>query len=194
MAYWKKLVLIAAGFGSSFAIVIGLMIGTWAWYQGRPATPNPWNANAIVATFDHPEQEIGQPNKGPDDFQPVLYAVYYDLENTTQNDYYLPPRGQLQLAERLRRENSLSDGRHFALDEEPIFIPAKQRRRIAVHLFYPDFCDVGPEGKHARSARWKLITGCLKRDIPDLNGFVLFDTANRYQINLPNGWDNFEPK
>jgi len=34
----------------------------------------------------------------------------------------------------------------------------------------------------------------MKKEFANLDGFVLFDTTNRYQINLPNGWDNIDLK
>ena len=42
--------------------------------------------------------------------------------------------------------------------------------------------------------RWKLVADFMKKEFANLDGFVLFDTTNRYQINLPNGWDNIDLK
>jgi hypothetical protein len=65
-------------------------------------------------------------------------VLYYTLEKATDIDYLMPSQDQLELDARLKREKSLSAGRDVVtLDKERVFIPAKQRRRLAVHLHYP---------------------------------------------------------
>jgi hypothetical protein len=51
MTGWKKLVLLAAGFGGGFAVVMAAIVGGWVWYQGRPQKQPEWNSAAIRATF-----------------------------------------------------------------------------------------------------------------------------------------------
>jgi hypothetical protein len=132
-----KLVLI----GTAFAIVAAAIVGGWTWYQGRP---KPWNTKAIVASFDYPDTESGPVDKNG--FRPDQFVLYYTLENTTDLDYRLPPRDQIELNAKLRRQNSLStNDQLLTLDDRPIFFPAKQRIRIGVHLAYSVTKDFGPQ-------------------------------------------------
>ncbi|MGO9094051.1 MAG: hypothetical protein ACLQGV_02415 [Bryobacteraceae bacterium] len=194
MTGWRKLALLAAGFGGGFAVVMAAIVGGWAWYQGRPVKPKPWDSRAIVATFDYPDTESGAP-EGPSGSSPDIIVLYYTLENTTEIDYRMPAEEQIEVDGRLKREKSLTSGSlHLPLDKEPVFIPSGQRRRFAVHLHYPMKVDLGPEPrtKEEHRKKWKLIADYMKKELPNLDGFVVFDSANRYQINLPNGWDNID--
>ena len=51
-----------------------------------------------------------------------------------------------------------------------------------------------PKTKEERRNQWKLIADYMKKEFANLDGFVVFDSTNRYQINLPNGWDNIDLK
>lgn len=191
MAGWKKIVLMAAGFGGGFALVLVAVAGCWLWYQGRPAKPKPWDAKAIVATFDYPD------TKGSNGVMPETIILHYTLENTTDSDYQMPPQEQLVLDGKMKREKSLATGGGlYSVDKEHIFIPAKQRIRFTVTLEYPVMEKFGPDPKVKEEYRkkFKLIADYIKKEFPNLDGFVVFDTTNRYQINLPNGWDNIKLK
>lgn len=194
MVGWKRVLLIAAGFGGGFAVVLASIVAGWAWYQSRPEKPKPWDAKAIIATFDYPDTESGEP-EGPVGFRPDMLVLYYTLENTTDVDYH-SPQEQLEVDGRLKREKSLTGGSLVTLDKEPVFIPAKQRRRFSVHVHYPVKETFGPEPKTKEETRkrWMLIAGYMKKEYSNLDGFVVFDSTNRYQINLPNGWDNLDLK
>ena|SRR5258708_33335875 len=192
----KILVLRAAGFGGGFAVVMAAIVAGWVWYQGRPAKPKPWDPKAIVATFDYPDTESGEPEE-PNGFRPETIILYYTLENTTGIDYYLPPREQLEVDGRLQREKSLSRSSNLVtLDKEQVFIPAKQRKRFGLHLHYPVTENFGPDPKTKEEYRkkWKLIADYMKKEFSNLDGLVVFDSTNRYQINLPNGWGNIDLK
>jgi hypothetical protein len=108
----------------------------------------------------------------------------------------MPPQEQLELDGRLKREKSLVASGIETLDEEHVFIPAKQRRRFDVNLHYPVTDNFGPDPqtKEEYRKKWRLIADYMKREFPNLDGFVVFDSTNRYQINLPNGWDNIDLK
>jgi hypothetical protein len=196
MVGWKKLVLTAGGFGAGFAVVMASIVGVWVWYQGRSAKPKPWDAKAIVATFDYPDTESGEP-EGSVGFRPETVVFYYTLENMTDIDYYMPPLDQLELDGRLKRERSITSTRGLVtLDNDRVFIPAKQRRRLVVHLHYPVKESFGPDPKtkEEQRKRWTLIADYMKNQLPNFDGFIVFDSTNRYQINLPNGWDNIDLK
>jgi len=186
MTGWRKPLLIAVGFGGGFAIVMAAIMGGWLWYQGRP---KPWNTRAIIATFDDVEIESSE-SEGPHGADTIV--VYYTLENTTEIDYRMPLE-QLHVNGLLKQEKSLTGTRDITmLDKGQVFIAPKQRTRFAVRLNYPVKESFGPEPKTSEEwqRRSKLVADYIKREFPNLGGFVVFDNINRYQINLPNGWDN----
>jgi hypothetical protein len=194
MPSWKRVLLIGAGFGAGFAVLAAAIIGGWIWYDGRPHPPKPWNNKAIIATFDYPDTESGAEDKSG--FSPDQLVFYYTLENTTDFDYRMPPRDQLELSGRLEEENSLTTNDQFlALDDHPIFLPAKQRIRVGIRLQYAVKKDFGPkETKEDRRKRRKAIADYMATEANNLAGFVLFDTENRYRIDFPGGWKNMDSK
>jgi hypothetical protein len=127
---------------------------------------------------------------------PNQLVFYYTLENTTDFDYRMPPREQIELNGKLQRENSLSaNDQLLTVDEQPIFLPAKQRKRFGVHLRYSVKQDFGPQDtKENRRKRWKAIADYMNNEVANLDGFVIFDPQLRYQINFPNGWKNIDLK
>jgi hypothetical protein len=199
MIGWKKFVLMAAGFGGGFAVVIASMVGVWVWYHGRPTKPKPLDAKAILATYQYPDIESGE-FEGPNGTRIDTIVVYYTLENTTDVDYHMPPQDQLEVDGRLKLEKSLTlpltssrGSSLLKLDEEQVFIPAKQRRWFVVHLnnwVLPK--RFGPSEEHSK--RRKLIEDYMKKEFYDFDGFVVFDSANRYEIDLPSGWANIDQK
>ena len=78
MATWKRVALIAAGFGAGFGICVAVTAGTYYWYSNRP---KPWNKNALKATFATMEFDTRP--------QETSYKVdfLYDVENTTDRNY-----------------------------------------------------------------------------------------------------------
>lgn len=184
---WKRLIVIGASFGVAFALALSAIVAATLWYSSRPKRPKPWNSKAIIATFDYPGVE--------GDTNPKTIVLYYTLENTMEADYRMPKKDQLEINGRLRRENSLSGGSLFSIDEDENFLPPKQRRMFALHLGYPMKAELGPEQtKGDQRRQWQVIANFMKKEMPNLNGFVTFDTVNRYQIELPNGWDNLDLK
>jgi hypothetical protein len=63
-------------------------------------------------------------------------------------------------------------------------------------LHYPVTENFGPDPKTKEEYRkkWKLIADYMKKEFSNLDGFGVFDSTNRYQINLPNGWRNIDLK
>lgn len=210
---WQTVLLMAAGFGGGFAVIMAAIVGGWVWHESRPTKPKPWDAKAIVATFDYPETESGEP-EGSVGFRPYIIVVYYTLQNTTDYDYTMPAQEQLEVDGKLKRQRSLIGSNDLVtLDKERVFIPAKQRRRFAVHLHHPvkelfgpdklaeeqgDQADHGPPvvfkpGQILSMSDLEELSRAgtrayMRKEFTNLDGFVVYDSTNRYQINLPNGW------
>jgi hypothetical protein len=168
--------------------VAAAIIGVSLWYQNRPHPPKPWNSKAITATYDYPDTESGPAdNVG---FRPDQLVFYYTLENTTDFDYRIPQRDQFQLTGKLARENSLTgDDQNLTLGGEPLFLPAKQRVRVGIHLGFGVKSSFGPsDTSDDRKKRRKAIAEYMNDNANNLDGFVLFDLENRFRIDFPSGW------
>ncbi len=169
--------------GVGAVIAVALIIGGILWYQSRPEPQKPWNTIAVKASFDFLSTE-GDKN---------TLCFYYTLENRTDIDYRLSSTDAESFAAKLERAGSLSVLNEDELKIDlPIFIPAKHKVRATVHLSYS--CDEHQENyldeqKEPDRARFQAAVGAwVKKKMPNLDGFVLFDKKNRYEIEFPKGW------
>src|SRR5579885_1176574 len=109
MKGWQNILLKSAGFGGGFALIVISAIGVWSWYKNRPPKQKPWDAKAIVATFDYADKESADPSgETAPKFDSIV--AYYTLENTTDTDYHMPTTDLLEIDGRLKHEKSLSGG------------------------------------------------------------------------------------
>jgi hypothetical protein len=207
VAWWKRWLVFGAGAGAGFAFALAAIVGIVLWYESRPKPPKPWNTAAISASFSHisTQSEITGQHTSADNPYADLGAVavppnvtlpkgfklddslvfFYTLENGTDFDYRLPNAAGIAITARLKRERSLSRFLNAVTVDYPVFIPAHQRVLLAVHL--PDY--VYPERLPPPGAeRRAKLAAYVAKEMPNLDGFVLFDEANRYQINFPKGW------
>jgi hypothetical protein len=183
LATWKRVVLIAAGFGAGFAVCAAVIIGAFYWYSTRP---KPWNKNALKATFVTMEFDTRP--------QEASYKAdfLYDVENTTDRNYDLNSSNFTLLAV-LANGNVLSKefGHYQAEDPKldgPAFIPAHGKARIVVVLAYEYPSDWTPKEKNDG----KKVVESLNYRLRELNGFVAYDQINHYEIDMPEGWRNWE--
>jgi hypothetical protein len=182
---WKRLALISAAAGAGAVLAAALAVGGILLYSSRPQHPKPWNSKAIIATFDYPDTE--------GDTKTIV--LYYTVENTSELDYRMSKKEQLEINGRLKREDSLATSKAgISIDESETFFPAKHRRRFSIHLAFPVDADLGPQPQTKAESRrqWKIIADILKQKLPNLNGFVILDVEQRYEIDFPNGWDNID--
>ena len=135
----------------------------------------PWNSQAIEgAPAGIRVQEI----------DPTHAAVIflYDLDNRTDTDYHLAKGPNVVVMSRLKSGGALNAEEPVTLDSEA-FVPARHRTRIALavnHLFsWP-----GQGSAYAERQFNQLVAG----DVAGVAGFVLFDQANRYEIDFPAAW------
>jgi hypothetical protein len=176
---WKRLLLIAFGWGIGCAFGIGVLIGVWSWYASRPKPSKPWNNTAIKATYDTVFAE-GDNN---------TLVVAYVLENVTNVDYKATDGSAIMLTGKLKRENSSSAYSNVDRIDYPVFIPMKHRGRVLIHLAYP--YSVKEKSKETPDERKKYkedLEQYMAKELPNLDGFVLFDSDYRYEIDFPGGW------
>jgi hypothetical protein len=183
MPLWKRLVIISASAGAGFAVLLAVIVGGVIWYSSRP--PKPWNSAAIKATYDSIDTEGDK----------RTFVFDYTLENETDADYKVNSDALVTVAGRLQTQKSLSMlGGHEGVVkiDYPIFVPARQRVRFAIHLLaYPYKGELKLNSDASREERrnyYKALEGYVRKELANLDGFVLFDEVNRYQINFPKGW------
>jgi len=176
----KRALALAFAFGAGVAICGVAGIASLAWWASRP---KPWNPTAITAQFD----AIG--TQGPEN----KLIFYYVLQNNTERDFRINSDGEVQLAGRLDRQQSLAgeSSKDVLSGEFPFFLPARQRARLGVRLGYRyrgavpvPTSNTKAEREHERA----ILAAYVSDELSNLAGFVLFHEPTRYQIELPKGW------
>jgi len=174
MPPWKRLVVICASAGAGFAFALALIVGGLLWHKYRPTPLSPWNVTALQASWDRMDFEFIAANG-----KRRTIVFYYALENQTDRDYEVKDRTSMVIYEQFSGKHNLelSEDKELSLDY-PLFVPARRRVEIPLHLnvTYTD----EDEKKYGKLPDFMRGTS--------IKGFVLFDKANRYQINFPQGW------
>jgi len=176
----KRRLALAVAFGAGVAAVgvAGL------WLMSRNANrPRPWNPTAITATFGCIVTE-GTEKK---------LVFYYILQNNTDHDFRLNSEAEVLLAGKLGQQQSLTGEtpKEFLAGEFPLFLPARHRVRLGIHLGYTYQGSASLSAGATKADRERdrgLLVAYVRDELSNLDGFVLFHEATRYQIDLPKGW------
>jgi|SRR3972149_8276638 len=181
MATIKKIIISSIVGGVSFAVAIAIIFGLVFWYQNKPKPPKPWNKEAITATYDSVDTE-GEKN---------YFVFYYTLQNNTDFDYKFSDLTNILFMAKLKKQKSLSGQKNneFLQPDFPILIPAKQRIRFALHLSFPYDKSLKKDASKDESEKYKKeLEAYANKEFSNMEGFVLFDEINRYQIEFQKGW------
>jgi len=175
MITWKRIFCMAMGFGADVVLALGLVAAAWYWYANRP---RPWDKNALKAKFDLLEYQAKQ--------EEFVITFDYVLENSTNKDYTLSP--DTTVFERM----VVDSGYGNALNAEivgNVFIPAKHAMivKIQVPYKYEDF-----ETTFQNTVEREKSEIFLSKRLNRIDNFELFDKENRYEIDLPNQWAQWE--
>jgi hypothetical protein len=138
-----------------------------------------WNSSAITATY------VGTQLRQLDAGNAVLYLAY-EVQNHTDSDYRLADGQQALVMTRLRADGSLSSQQQVKLSY-PTFLPARQRARVALEILSP----FGWPGDNDAALQDKLRDFVNER-LADAQSFVLFEQADRFQIEFPSGWQELK--
>lgn len=168
MAQWKKLGWACLAVGALALILILVRLGR----SGRfSSAANPWNSRAIQSTLAGVRvREL--------DSTHAAVVFFYDLDNRTDSDYRLSSGPNVVIMSRLQPSGSLSSDEPISLDSAA-FVPAKNRTRIALEISrafdWPAQRDAAAE---------RQVRQFVADQVAGVEGFVLFDQAARYQIEL----------
>jgi hypothetical protein len=164
--------------GFSIALVIASLVLYLRSGSGASA-PKPWNSTAITASY------VGAQLRELDRGSAALYLAY-EVTNHTNSDYRLADGPRALVMSRLRVDGSLSSQQEVRLSY-PTFLPARQRARMALEVpsvfVWPDDSDEAFQNKLRDFVNHKLI---------DVEAFVLFDQADRFEIEFPSGWQELK--
>jgi hypothetical protein len=179
--WWKRLAVISFFSGAGFAVTLAVIIGAWGWYSSRPTPQKPWDNRSLTAAFDDIRVE-GEQNH---------LVFFYTVENHTDTDYKLDDASALEVhtTAKLALSDSYSLFRKNPGIRLPVFIPARKRALFLLDTTYPyptaeDHNAALEQRKEFREAVKKYV----KSEMPNLDGFSLFDESSRYEIDFPPGW------
>jgi hypothetical protein len=169
MNHWSKIALIVIGASLTVGVLLSLLLRT-----PRASSPSPasWDSRAVEGSFEGVRvREV--------DATHAALVLLYDLTNRTGTDYRLEKDSSEVIMSRLKPGGILSSDTQVVLDNAA-FIPAGSRTRIAIEMD-------GPFNWPARhdAAAEHAVRQFVAAEIAELDGFVLFDQPNRYQIELP---------
>lgn len=173
LTFWSRLgIVVVCAMSVVFAV-------RYAWIQSsavrtQAPDPNAWKADGIRASFVGMQvRELNSANS--------VIVFYFDLENTSTADFRLANGSNLIVMSRLKSDGSLSSENHPRL-EDSVFIPAKNRTRIAISFTRPFAWPASSESVDAGVRQFAA------QSVENLEGFVLFDQLNHAQIELPGSW------
>lgn len=162
------------------AFLLALVLAAAAVYfkpSGR--APKPWNSSAITASY------VGTQLRELDSGNAALYLAY-EVQNQTDSDYQLADGPGALVMSRLRADGSLSSQQKVRLSY-PTFLPARQRARVALEIpapfGWPADTDPAFQDKLRDFVNQKLV---------EVQAFVLFDQADRFDIEFPSGWQELK--
>ena len=149
--------------------------------QPPAATAAPvWNASAVQSSF------AGVQVKEVDATHAAL-IFSYDLDNNTDVDYRLAKGPATVVMTRLKSSGSVSSEEPVELDNS-VFLPARNRTRIAVEVTRNFNWPTGLPGTQIGPVNQEKFRGLVAQEVANLSGFVVFDQATHFQIELPGGW------
>ncbi len=167
----KKIVWIGTS-ACAILLLLALILGRYSRPSTAPAAASPWNAHAIEGTLAGVRVR---------EIDPAHAAVVflYDMDNRTNTDYTLTKGPNVVVMSRLNAGGSLSSDDPADI-ESSAFLPAGNRARVALQIVEPFSW---PSQKDAAAER--NFRDLVAARVAGLRGFVLFDQAARYQIELP---------
>jgi hypothetical protein len=172
---WKKLAIISLCGGAGLAITGFLILAAFLWIESRPSPQKPWNTTAILAK-EPPGFDVSKDG--------TRIEFDYTLENNSTKDYRAGSSAELQLF--LRAKDGTLGGP--ASDKDitlPIWIPLRQKMMVYVSLGLGSNDIPSKHADETDSAFHERLRAFLKERFHNMQGLVVFDQTNRYEIDLP---------
>ena len=172
---WLKVFLRASGFGAGAVVAAAVAIGAWSYIASLPEKPKPWDREAIKATFADLFANTGDK---------IVTTFRYTLENKTKSDYYFPDDAKSAFV-------VLSEGKGLSQQDEiawgrGAYLPSGQKVSMSFQLTY-DYNESYPKKE---SDNLDKLSKFMNRRLKEVDGFVVLDKKNRYEIVFPKGWQD----
>lgn len=168
MQHWKKLGWIGL---AVCGLALVLLLAAFSRARFFTARANSWNSRAIESTLAGVRvREVDSAHAA------VVFS--YDLDNRTGTDYRLASGPNVVIMSRLKPNGILTAAQQVSLDSAA-FVPANDRTRISLEMSHPFDWPTQRDSSADRQLRQFVA-----EQVAGLQGFVLFDQANRYQIEL----------
>ncbi len=171
---WKKIALRTVCFGAGFALVLATLAGGLYWLSERP---KPWKNKAV--TSSSPEVTVYTTN------DTVRFRFQYPLKNNTSTDYTVPSPENAALMRKVPDDGSLVKLENVTWDST-LRIPAGQDVNVAFDITYR-FSDYNTTLAELNVG--DKMTDFWGKRTQEIDGFVFFDYATNYRIELPKTWD-----
>jgi hypothetical protein len=152
----------------------------------KHAAASVWNSTAIQSSF------AGVQVKEVDATHAKL-IFSYDLDNGTDTDYQVATGPATVVMTRLKSNGSVSSEESVMLDNS-VFLPARNRTRIAVEMTRNFAWPTGLPEAQIGPVNQEKFRALVAQEVANLSGFVLFDQATHFQIELPGGWQELQTR
>jgi hypothetical protein len=163
-----------------FGFLLALLVtGLILYFRPGARAPQPWNSSAITARY------VGTQLREVDSGNAALYMAY-EVQNHTDSDFRLADGPTALVMSRLRADGSLSSQQQVRLSY-PTFLPARQRARVALEI--PSPFGWPSDGDPAYQDK---LRDFVNQRLGEVEGFVLFDQADRFEIEFRSGWQELK--
>lgn len=136
-----------------------------------------WDANAIRARYVGAQLTETDP-------QHASLLLTYELTSNADSDARLADGPGFTVVSRLKSDRSLSSQEEIVVSY-PAFLPAHQSARIALEVRHPL---AWPDAKDPEMQN--RLKEFVSQRLADVEGFVLFDQPDHFQIEFPSGWQD----
>jgi hypothetical protein len=183
LSAWSRLAIISLFGGAGFAVIAALIVGGVAWHISRPVPQKSWNKTVIVAN--------GAPGFSVSDDGTMIEFTYI-LENTGRGDYRIDSLDEIRIMARSKDGTLTGPFPNTASTLRlPVFVPEGQKTVVKLSLVLTDI--PAREATESDTAFHERIRKFLEQRLGAVSGFAIFDSVNRYQIDLPK-WLAATPK
>ncbi len=145
-----------------------------------------WNSSAIHSSFASVQvKEV--------DATHAKLIFFYDLDNNTDTDYHVATGPLTVVMTRLKSNGSVSSEEQVELSNS-VFLPARNRTHIAVEVARNFNWPTGLSETQIGPVNQEKFRALVSQEVANVSGFVLFDQATHFQIELPGGWQELQSR
>jgi hypothetical protein len=145
-----------------------------------------WNTSAIQSTFAGVQVKEVDPTHAN-----LIFS--YDLDNNTDTDYQVTKGPTTVVMTRLATSGSVSSDEAVALGNS-VFLPARNRTRVTLEMTKNFNWPGQMYGTQVGPVNQEKFRALVAQEVGNLSGFVLFDQAAHFQIELPGDWQELQKR